>query len=288
MRPLAVVRCLFVVCALHTFRSAFVRRVWQGGPPFRPFFRRALCILLVAFCPTTRAADWVDSRQAGDFQIRANFPLEKFPNLVPELDRLDRDLTSRLQVESKNEPVHLLLFADQPSYQHYLDIYFHGAPARRALFIKGSQPGWVFVYVNRQFEVDVRHESTHALLHSRLPMVPLWLDEGLAEYYEVPADDREHGNPHHSPTRWAARFYRVASLTKLEDLGDVRDMGDSEYRAAWAWVHFMLHGPPEARTVLIQYLRDIRNNVPPGQLSDRLLSAIPDLDRAFLKHFRGW
>jgi hypothetical protein len=49
----------------------------------------------------------------------------------------------------------------------------------------------------------------------------------------------------------------------------------------------MLHGPPEARIVLIQYLRDIRDNVPPGQLSERLAAAIPDLDRTFLKHFRS-
>ncbi len=265
----------------HVLRPDAVRR-------FTPYFAGVLGqLLLLALCTWASAANWVDSQEAGDFQIRANFSLEKFPNLVPELHRLDRDLTAMLQVESKSETVHLLLFSDRSSYQRYMDEYFRGVPSRRALFIKGSQPGWVFAYVNRHFEVDVRHESTHALLHSRLPLVPLWLDEGLAEYFEVPADEREQGNPHHSPTRWSARFYRGASLTKLEGLRDVREMGDAEYRAAWAWVHFMLHGPPEARIVLIQYLRDIRDNVPPGQLSERLAAAIPDLDRAFLKHFRS-
>ena len=36
----------------------------------------------------------------------------------------------------------------------------------------------------RQFEADLRHECTHALLHAALPYVPLWLDEGLASLYE--------------------------------------------------------------------------------------------------------
>ena len=234
------------------------------------------------------AAEWVEERSAGDFQIRANFPLGAYPQLIPQLTRLERDLTALLQVESNNEVVHLLLFSDEQAYLRYMDYYFHGAPARRALFIKGSRPGWVFAYVSKQFEVDVRHKSTHALLHSRLPLVPLWLDEGLAEYFEVPAEGRENDNPHYSPTKWAARFHRVPDLRKLEELRDVREMGDTEYRAAWAWVHFMLHGPDEARGVLIAYLQDIRNNVPPGLLSDRLEAAIPDLEKAYLRHFRQW
>ena len=34
---------------------------------------------------------------------------------------------------------------------------------------------------------DLRHEMTHAYLHSVVPDVPLWLDEGLAKYFELPA-----------------------------------------------------------------------------------------------------
>ena len=122
--------------------------------------------------------------------------------------------------------------------------------------------------------------------HSRLPMVPLWLDEGLAEYFEVRAEQRRGENPHQRSTRWAARLYRAPDLAELESLHDVRQMGKTEYRAAWGWVHFMIHGPPAARTVLIQYLRDINNNVPPGRLGDRLNEAIPGLRSAFLKHHR--
>ncbi len=247
----------------------------------------SLGLVLVACCSVdAHATDWVDVRTAGDFHIRANFSLDAFPQLVPELVRLERDLTAMLQVPPRGEPVHLLLFADQSSYAEYVQRYFKGAPTRRALFIKGTQPGWVMAYVSDQFEIDVRHESTHALLHSRLPMVPLWLDEGLAEYFEVRAERRKAKNPHQSAVKWAARIHRVPDLRKLEDLHDVRQMGNAEYRSAWAWVHFMLNGPPAARTVLVQYLRDIANNRVPGRLSDRLDQALPSPKKAFLKHHR--
>jgi len=232
------------------------------------------------------AAEWADQRTAGHFHLQSNFTLANHTSLTRELERLEEDVDRALEIGGIEEPIHLLLFADQRSYRRYLDHYFRGAPVRRALFIKGTGPGWVFAYQNEQFEVDVRHESTHALLHALLPMVPLWLDEGLAEYYEVPAQRRVYDNPHMSATRWAAWFYRLRSLRQLEELDDVRHMGKAEYRAAWAWVHFMLHGPPEAHQVLVHFLRDIRDQVPPGNLSERMRQAMPDFEKKCLEHFR--
>lgn len=254
-----------------------------------PLFNTRITLVLLALATIglprkAAAADWVDGRQVGNFQVRSNFPLSSHPRLIPELVRLERDLTAQLKVQSRGEPVHLLLFTDRQSYEAYIDQYFPGAPNRRALFIKGSQPGWVMAYVSDEFEVDVRHESTHALLHSRLPMVPLWLDEGIAEYYEVPAEARRKQNPHQTLTTWAARFHRVPDLRELERLRDVRQMGKAEYRAAWAWVHFLLHGPPAAREVLVEYLNDIARNTPPGSLAKRLEQAVPNLKQEFIEH----
>ena len=247
-----------------------------------------LAVTLAQWPVVADAADWVEESTAGNFRIHAEFPLSAYPQLVPELTRLERDLTASLALGPTREPIHLFLFRDKASFTRYMERYFEGAPTRRALFIKGKGPGWVFAYRNPQFEIDVRHESTHALLHSRLPMVPLWLDEGLAEYFEVAEAERAHGNPHLSPTRWAARFYRAGSLRELEELRGVRQMGKSEYRAAWAWIHFLLHGPSAARDVLITYLRDIAADVPPGRFSERLGSAMPDSQKRFLRHFRSW
>lgn len=237
-------------------------------------------------CSVLCAEDWTDQRQVGRFQLRANFPLEQCEHLVGELQRLEGDLTSTLKIDATGTPIHLILFRDQMSYERYMQHYFEGAPARRAMFIQGSEPGWVFAYQNADYEIDLRHETTHALLHSQLPVVPLWLDEGLAEYYEVAADARIYDNPYLAAIKWETWFFRVPSLERLERLGDVRRMEKADYRAAWSWVHFMLHGPPEARQVLAEYLADIRNNKPPGSMRDRLSAAVPDLEKQYLKHFR--
>jgi len=53
-------------------------------------------------------------------------------------------------------------------------------------------------------------------------------------------------------------------------------------------VHFMLHGPPEAYDELISYLGDIRRNVPPGLLSQRLARRLSDPQLSLTAHFRGW
>jgi hypothetical protein len=234
------------------------------------------------------AEDWTDQRQAGRFQLRANFSLDGCEQLVAELQQLQRDMAAALGSNATQEPVHLILFRDQASYDRYVKYYFQGAPARRALFIKGAMPGWVFAYQNADYEIDLRHETAHALLHSELPGVPLWLDEGLAEYYEVAADARVYDNPHLSTTKWEARLFRVPSLDQLDELRDMSRMGKAEYRAAWSWVHFMLHGPRDAQRVLVEYLADMRNHRTSGNLNDRLHAAMPDLEKQYLKHFRSW
>ena len=197
-------------------------------------------------------------------------------------------MVTALRIEATQEPVHLLLFRDQASYDQYMKHYFQGAPTRRAMFIKGSMPGWVFAYQNADYEIDLRHETVHALLHSDLPHVPLWLDEGLAEYYEVPATDRVYGNPYLPAVQREAWLWRVPPLRQLEELQDMSRMGIAEYRAAWSWVHFLLHGPPDAQRVLVEYLADLRVQRAPGSLHDRLRAAIPDVEKQYLKHFRNW
>jgi hypothetical protein len=67
----------------------------------------------------------------------------------------------------------------------------------------------------------------------------------------------------------------------------LEEMGREEYRDAWAWAHFMLHGPAEAREELMRYLGELHVGGDVGRLSDRLLRRLPDLNRRIAEHFRS-
>lgn len=232
-------------------------------------------------------AQWPYERIAGTFRWHADFPLDK-PALLDELVDLQQELVTTLQISPAREPIHLMVFQKKKTYSEYLKRYFPSVPARRALYLKARGPGMVFAYRSDMLAIDVRHEATHALLHAALDVVPLWLDEGLAEYYEVEPEKRVYDHPHLGTTRWEVRFGRQKPLDALEEVTDLSAMGQAEYRRSWAWVHFILHGPPEAKDELARFLADIQAATPPGRLSARLRARIPKLEDRFAEHIRSW
>ena len=58
-------------------------------------------------------------------------------------------------------------------------------PPRRAFFLAQGSQRVVYTYSSPRLEEDLRHEATHALLRGAFGDLPLWLDEGLAEYFET-------------------------------------------------------------------------------------------------------
>jgi hypothetical protein len=265
-------------------RGQSMQRI-SGGQTMR------LATLVLAVCahePAWGDDTWVDRRDAGPFSVQANFALEPHVGLFDELTQLQLDLVRTLGIPPTHEPVELFLFSNSTSYRDYLERVFPAVPHRRALFIKGSGPGMIFAHLNREFDVDLRHESTHALLHGSQTRVPLWLDEGLAEYFELPPLRRARNNAHLTAIRWSLRLGVVPRLKTLERKHDLREMSAADYRYAWAWVHFMLHGPPEALDELVAYLAEIRREPAPQPLSDRLERRLPHVERRLVRHFSQW
>ena len=262
------------------------------GRAMTEFFCRSCLLALAATCAWTSAAPaiaevkWPDERTAGLFSCHADFSLERHQVLLDELGLLAKDIEVMLQTPTPQEPVHLFLFEKKATYQAYLRHYFPRVPYRRALFIKGRGPGMVFAYQGLDFEVDARHEGTHAVLHASLTNVPLWLDEGLAEYFEMPREKRVAGHPHQAVVEALVRSGRLPRLAELEMKRDLTAMGRDEYRDAWAWVHFMLHGSPEARQELVAFLTEVQSNVDAEPLSRRLMRRMPDVERRIREHFR--
>jgi len=206
-----------------------------------------------------------------------------FKEIASHRDNVYREL--RLPPSTKDVLVYL--FDSKESYEQFLERQHPGLPARRAFFVAqamrkgGNEDLMVYTYLNDTIQKDLRHELTHAMLHSVLKGVPIWLDEGLAEYFELPVNQNGVNPKHLEGLRQAGvRF----DLERLEELKEVHQMSPSEYRESWAWVHLMLRSTPQAKQALLSYLQDLRTNPVPGPLRPRLAGAFASPDAALQSH----
>ena len=247
----------------------------------------------VALPPVALAADaWVDKRTIGPFICQATFPLADCEPILKELPELQRELTRTLGIPPTRKPIGIFLFSNAAQHQAYIEQHFPHVPYRRALFIKEGDQAGVYAYRHPELDVDLRHECTHALLHGVLPIVPLWLDEGLAEYFEVPAAQRAFDHPHYESLRWNMRLGMVRSIESLEQRTDLAEMGAFDYRYSWAWVHFMLHGPKAAHRAREVHRKSSTRGAARPRALRRSTSKLPAkrcagrVDRAAVRHAR--
>ena len=193
--------------------------------------------------------------------VQANFPLTEIASILDEIEQLQHDLEHYIGVPVPTEKIELCLFKNEETYINFLRDVFPKAPRdRRALYVKlDDKPGTLMVQKSKDFEIDLRHEMTHAVIHASIPRVPIWLDEGLAKYFEVPIKDRASSHPYMKDVRWQANLGVVPSLDRLAKLETIDDMGAKEYRDAWAWTHFLIHRSPETHRLLAAYLQMLAN-----------------------------
>ncbi len=222
------------------------------------------------------------------FVLYANHEIRNSQLYLSELKQLKADLSEVLELPCDRGEYHLVLFDCETSFREYIQHYFPRVPLRRALFIKHRGPGLIFTYLHDDLLIDLRHEGTHALLNEACGPLPLWLDEGLAEYFEVAREQRFAGCPHLKETRWRVRLGQVPNLERLESAQDMADMDANDYRDAWAWVHFLLHRTSESRHALNQHLIQISQLNAEIRLSRQLKNLFADFRSEFVAHFKSY
>ncbi|MEX2286256.1 MAG: DUF1570 domain-containing protein [Planctomycetaceae bacterium] len=269
----------------------------EGRPLHRVWLRRLLhaAVASVLFSPLAcrmpdkpvalPARHSVESEQ---LVVLSDFKLPKDHELIKNLNQLRDEVATELNLPLKQNRVIVYLFSDEHTYREYLNTVFPGLPNRRAYFVGTSHDLAVYTYWGDRIQEDLRHEYTHGLLHGSMKHVPLWLDEGLAEYFEV--DNRE---PGHVNAEYVRRLDDMRSkgwkpqIERLEQIERFGDMRLADYQESWAWVHFMLHSTPEARKDLLSYIDDLRAGRAPTLLSARLKRHSPDLEARFLSHLES-
>jgi hypothetical protein len=222
----------------------------------------------------------------GQLVVHSDFPLPKQHRLLDELVSQRTIQAETLKLPATEESIHVYLFQTPEGFAAYIADRYPSFPARRAFFVETDTQLAVYAHWGDRVAEDLRHEVAHGYLHASVRDLPLWLDEGLAEYFEVPRGHRGMNLPHvvqlggeMEQNSWRPR------LQRLEALNSVSNMTQLDYAEAWAWAHFMLETTPERRAVLqgyLQAMRDDAEHTPPLSVAIRKLHFDPD--QTLLEH----
>ncbi|MCU0702477.1 MAG: DUF1570 domain-containing protein [Fimbriiglobus sp.] len=234
----------------------------------------------------------VHATRVGRYVFHTDFEFDTHSALLRELEELPDQIEAELRVPASDSLIQIYLFDREDKYHAFLRAKDPKLPLRSAYFFAepgrglGSPPELhVYTWMSDRLRVDLRHELAHALLHGTLKTVPLWLDEGLAGYFEQPPTNGGVNAAHLEALRAPESGGRFRpDLARLEKLKSVDQMGRPEYQEAWAWVHFMLHADANTRQVLLNHLQALRTTATPGLLLPKLEAAVGDVNPLLAAH----
>lgn len=189
---------------------------------------------------------------SGSITLRSDHALNGPPEWLADLHRLKQDLEQALGIPLAEAPVDIYLFAERASLRDYLRRNYPGLEDRRAVFIKTGGELRILACRGEWLEVDLRHELTHAWLHQHPGPLPLWLDEGLAEYFESERPGAPDCQPDHCQllAEAAAAGDWHPNLARLAGRQDVASFSRLDYAEAWLWTNWLLNeAPPSHRRV---------------------------------------
>jgi hypothetical protein len=230
---------------------------------------------------------------AGQLVFHADFRLPPGHRMVAELVSERQLICDRLGVPAGSEPIHVFLFGEEAAYRAHVGREFPNFPERRAIFVETDVRLCVYAHWSDRVADDLRHEVSHGYLHSTVPNLPLWLDEGLAEYFEVGRGRQGVNQTHvellraqHEGGTWRP------NLQRLEQLVDAGTMTQLDYAEAWLWVHMLLdwHPSGDPQEPIATYLAALRAGTPPTALSATLAQRLPEFgaaERAAIHHLES-
>lgn len=224
----------------------------------------------------------------GQLVLHADFVLPPEHRMLTELVAERELICEQLKIPPSKEPIHVHLFADESSYRQHVSRKFPGFPERRAIFVETDVELSVYAHWGASVAEDLRHEVAHGYLHASTPNIPLWLDEGLAEYFEVGRGRRGFNRMHvdYLNGQLAIGNWRP-NLPRLEQLTAAADMKQLEYAESWLWVHFLLNSQDGKAGVLTDYLAALRIGEPIAPLSERVNGAVEQPATALIEHLKS-
>jgi tetratricopeptide (TPR) repeat protein len=166
-------------------------------------------------------------------------------------------------------PTVVVAFPDDKSLKPFKPVYEGKTVEIGGLFVARSDVNYILIgpQITPDSLRNVFHEYSHLIINNVAPAIPLWLNEGLAEYYS----SFELGNDGRKvvigrPILPHLRTLNEEPLIPLKELiGTKRDSPQYNensrrstfYAQVWALVHMLLHDEPDRRAAFSAYVNEV-------------------------------
>lgn len=228
-------------------------------------------ILLFALVPPASAVQlprendkWFELRVEG-FRIFSNGGERSAKQVARDLQMM-RAVIGKVTNLKVRTPIttNVYVFRNEASFAPYRDAIF-GSSGKNAsgVFLGHPDGNYIAIDGTAQTHGVVYHELIHFFLNNTTADTPLWMNEGLAEFYstfKTLGDDVLIGQPVEAHVR-ALRQYRLIPLGELLSITqESKDYNEGTrqgiyYAQTWALVHYLLVGSNERKGQLATFGR---------------------------------
>lgn len=257
--------------------------------------------LLFAQVPLPSERDRWIKLEADRFDIYSNASASQTVDVATELLRM-RDAIGQLTKMTVRAPLRtkVYLFTSERSFAPYRDAAFQQKNAAvGGAFFSSANDNIIMIQADsgeQSLEI-VFHELTHYLVANTTRGLPLWFNEGLAEYYSTFKSSGKNvsiGKPVREHVLWLRAnplipLRELFATTQTSRAYNERQRLGAFYAQSWALVHYLLRGTPEQRAQLSAFLSALDADKPLDQaFSTAFKMSYDDLERdlkTYVRHF---
>jgi tetratricopeptide (TPR) repeat protein len=234
--------------------------------------------LLVACLPATAWAKWTRLRTE-HFVFVGNASESTIRQVAQKLDQFREVLTRALPegVTKSPVPTVVIVFDSDRSFTPYKP-HFNGRAIELAGVFQGGEDV-NYIAVNAAAMDDaftlIFHEYTHFIVGNTAGIVPVWVNEGLAEVYAT-FQERSGGKsamlgmpqPRHVELLRGTSLMPLRELMAVDRTSPVYNEGNRRgvfYAESWALVHYLMFGDETRKAQLRTYLTGLKGGAPVDQ-----------------------
>ena len=235
-----------------------------------------------------------------NFTVFSNADVEVVSALSADLELLHSVLENLNRGRTRVPPIptYVFIFRDEESFRPY-KLRVGGQPAPiSGYFLLHPHANFVAIDGSRG-ELSrsvVYHEYIHYFVRNNLPHVPLWFNEGLAEFYSTlvkSGDEIFIGKEVKRHVAWLRAndlipIDRFLATETSSEIYNEKERKGAFYAQSWAMVHMLLTGDEERRHNVARYLKGLSAATDPvDALEDAFSLRVRSLERQLDDYMRS-